>query len=62
MASASQAILVLRNYPRYSPKVPKGVKGLHLTAYFNLQNISTKLLERGYDLEAIDSNGQILLI
>jgi ankyrin repeat protein len=62
VAGASQAMLTFGNNSGHNRGPPRGVNGLHLTTYFNLQNYTKQLLQRGHSLEAKDSDGQTPLM
>src|SRR5437762_1771140 len=54
-SSVASAVQIMHlpsvRYPNYSQMYPQKVTGLHLAAYFGLENIALALLKEGADLE-----------
>jgi hypothetical protein len=57
VAGASQAMLLSGRITRNSQYVSKGVKGLHLATFFDLQYSTIELLQKGHDPEVKGSEG-----
>ncbi|KAF2195041.1 hypothetical protein K469DRAFT_543196 [Zopfia rhizophila CBS 207.26] len=60
VAASSQAIMVSQNnrYGYYSQRVPQQMKGVHLAAYFGLEDTLMALLKDGLDADSKDSYGR----
>ena len=57
VAGAGEAMLTHGNHPGHRRKAPRGIQGLHLTAYFGLRNVAFELLKKGYDQGVKDADG-----
>ncbi|OJD34109.1 uncharacterized protein BKCO1_2500095 [Diplodia corticola] len=63
--AASQAMMAMKQYqgrPGYSQKYPGGMTGIHLAAYFGLEDAVRKLIERGHNPDLRDGYGRTPLI
>jgi ankyrin repeat protein len=58
VSASSQAMMAFKSYSSgsgYSQRVPRQVTGLHLAAYFGLENVVRALLKDGVDLDSKDT-------
>lgn len=56
--AATQALMASTSFPTYRQRVPKHMIGLHLAVYFELEEVISILLNKGYYLDYKDSSGQ----
>jgi ankyrin repeat protein len=55
VSCCSQAMMANAGYPNYSQRVPRQVKGMHLVAYFGLEQVVTTLLKMDHHADCRDS-------
>ena len=55
VSSSSQALMASRSYRGYSQKAPKQMMGVHLAAYFGLEEAMIVLLKNKYNLNSEDT-------
>jgi ankyrin repeat protein len=63
--ASSQALIAVKRYSshsNYSQEVPRQMIGLHLAAYFGVQEVLNSLLKHAYTLDWKDSNGRASLL
>jgi ankyrin repeat protein len=60
VSASNQAMMASEKYRYgdYSQEVPKNVTGVHLAAYFGLEEITSTLLKKGYQSDCKDTNGR----
>jgi hypothetical protein len=60
VSASSQAMMASEKYRygKYSQEVPKNVTGVHLAAYFGLEEITSTLLKKGYQSDCKDKYGR----
>jgi ankyrin repeat protein len=60
VSASSQAMMASGKYRygKYSQEVPKNVTGVHLAAYFGLEEITSTLLKKGYQSDCKDTYGR----
>jgi hypothetical protein len=59
--ASSQAMMASKSYSWYGRYVPRQMTGVHLAAYFGLEDIMTTLLKNGRDADVGDAFGRIPL-
>ena len=58
VSSSIQALMIFGNSPGYSQFWPKQLRGVHLTAYFGLEEAMIVLLKNGHDPDSEDDDGR----
>ncbi|RYP64313.1 hypothetical protein DL771_008815 [Monosporascus sp. 5C6A] len=59
--ASSQTLMAVKrwsSHSRYSQEVPRQATGLHLVAYFGVEELGRMLIENGVDIDAKDSHGR----
>jgi hypothetical protein len=62
LTATAQALLIVKGYLDYSQRVPQQVTGIHLAAYFGMDELIKILLMHGYPPHPKDSYGQTPLL
>ncbi|KAE9376058.1 ankyrin [Stipitochalara longipes BDJ] len=58
VSSCSQAMMVSKRYSRYSQRMPREMRGMHLAAFFGLRDTIMNLLKHEHDADPKDGFGR----